>query len=270
MLPSAARLVIGQYIPLESFVHRLNPFLKLVLTFCLMVGLFVFTTPQAYTAFLLFWLLSYRLARLTLAFFLRAVRPLLVVILFTVVLHVFFTKGQPLWELGPIQITREGLHNAAHFSARLILLVNFTSLLTLTTSAIELTFAIEKLLKPLSRLGFPAQDFAMMLTIALRFIPVLFNEMDKIVKAQTCRAVQFRSGSVARRVRNYLAILVPLFINAFQRALELAQAMDVRCYQAGRERGRFRVYPVAIRDVAAVLGTSTLFALLIGLRTAAR
>lgn len=270
MLPSAARLVIGQYVPLESFVHRLNPFLKLVLTFGLMAGLFIFTDPRSYLIFLSFWLLAYRLAGLGLSFFLRAVRPLLVVLLFTIVLHVFFTRGTPLFGLGPVQVTREGLANAAHFSARLVLLVNFTSLLTLTTSAIELTFALEKLLKPLSRLGFPAQDFAMMLTIALRFIPVLFNEMDKILKAQTCRAVQFRTGSIARRTRNYLAILVPLFINAFQRALELAQAMDVRCYQAGRERGRFRVYPASPRDFAATLSTAGLFAVLVGLQTAAR
>lgn len=266
MLPSSARLVIGQYIPLDSFVHRLNPFLKLVLTFALMVGLFLFTSAESYGVFFLFWLVVYRAAGLTLGFFFRAVRPLLLLIGFTMLLHLLFTKGTPLASLGPIVVTREGVSNAAHFSVRLILLVNFTSLLTLTTSAIELTFAIERLLGPLTKVGFPAQDFAMMLTIALRFIPVLFNEMDKILKAQTCRAVQFRSGSISRRLRNYLAILVPLFINAFTRALELAQAMDVRCYQAGQARGRFRVYPASARDAVAVLSMGALFALLIWMR----
>ncbi len=257
MLPSAARMVIGQYIPLDSPIHRLNPFLKLILTFCLMAGLFVFTSAEAYLLFLAFWVVAFKLAWLDFGFFLKATRPLLFLIMFTVVLHVFFTPGTPLVKYGIFSITEEGIRNACHFSTRLILLVNFTSLLTLSTSAIELTFAIERLLKPLSRFGFPSQDFAMMLTIALRFIPVLFNELDKILKAQTCRAVQFRSGSMAKRIRNYMAILVPLFINAFTRALELAQAMDVRCYQAGQERGQFRKYPFAFRDgmaMAVLLG----------------
>ena len=152
---------------------------------------------------------------------------------------------------------------ATHFVCRLIFLVGFTSILTLTTSAIELTFGLERLTRPLNRFGFPSEEFAMMLTIALRFIPVLFNEMNKIMKAQMCRGANFTRGPLMQRARTYLSILVPLFVNSFHRAIELAEAMEVRCYQTGQQRSSLREYPFCLRDAAAIGILGLLIALLV-------
>lgn len=248
----ASQLVIGQYIPGETPMHRLNPLLKLVLTMLVMVGLFAFAGWRHYAVFAAFWLFTYLLARLPFVFFVRGLRPILFLIGMTFLLHLFLTPGKVvLVNLGPASITQEGLQQGLYFTVRLILLVSFTSLLTLTTSTVELTFAIERLTKPLKRLGFPSEDFAMMLTIALRFIPVLFLELDKIVKAQRARGARFDRGTMQERGQAYLAILVPLFTNTFGRALELATAMEVRCYQAGAQRGSLREHPARFADLVA-------------------
>lgn len=247
----ASQLVIGQYIPGETLIHRLNPLLKLVLTILVMVGLFAFASWRHYAAFALFWLAAYLSARLPFRFFVRGLRPILLLIGMTFLLHLFLTPGKVvLVKLGPASITQEGLSQGIYFSVRLVLLVSFTSLLTLTTSTVELTFAIERITRPLKRLGFPSEDFAMMLTIALRFIPVLFLELDKIVKAQRARGARFDRGTMTQRGQAYLAILVPLFTNTFSRALDLATAMEVRCYQAGSQRGSLREHPFRAADLA--------------------
>lgn len=250
----ASQLVIGQYIPGESLVHRLNPLLKLVLTLAVMVGVFAFSSWRQYAVFGLVWLVAYLCARLPFFFFVRGLRPILFLIGMTFVLHLFLTPGtHVLASLGPISITQEGLAQGVYFTVRLVLLVSFTSLLTLTTSTVELTFAIERITKPFKRLGFPSEEFAMMLTIALRFIPVLFLELDKIVKAQRARGVRFDEGPLKDRGQAYLSILVPLFFNTFARALELATAMEVRCYEAGMKRGSLREHPFRAADLAVTL-----------------
>lgn len=262
MLDPSARLLIGQYVPGQSLLHRANPFLKVVLCIVLMGTLFLFTGASQYGLILLGWVLGCLLSGLPFGLFLRGLRPLVFLLGFTALLHLVLTPGTLLTTVGPLTITEEGVANACHFSVRLLLLVSFTSLLTLTTSSIELTFAIEKLLRPFSKVGFPAQDFAMMLAIALRFVPVLFAEMDKIIKAQTCRGVDFSRGSPAARVRSYLSILVPLFVSAFSRALDLATAMEIRCYQSDRPRTSLREYPLSTADVSLALGTMGLVVLL--------
>jgi len=249
----ASQLVIGQYIPGDSIVHRTNPFLKLVLTIGLMVGIFVFNSWKQYAVFAASWLVVYLSSRLSLVFFWKGLKPILFLIVMTFFLHLFLTPGGAvLFQWGPVSISEQGLSQGAYFTVRLIMLVSFTSLLTLTTSTMELTFAIERLLSPAKRLGFPSEEFAMMLTIALRFIPVLFLELDKIIKAQRCRGVDFSGGGLRSRGHAYLSILVPLFLNTFARAMELATAMEVRCYEAGVKRGCLREHPFRREDALAV------------------
>jgi len=261
LFSGSSQLVIGQYVPTGSVVHRLNPLLKLVLVFVMMVALFVFDSGFDYACIALFWLCAFLLSRLSLGFLLRGLKPIFFLVVLTFVLHLLVATGEPYIPVGPISVSRPGLMNALFFASRLLLLVGFTSLLTLSTSAIELTFALERCAKPFAPLGFPAEEFAMMLTISLRFIPVLFGEMEKIMKAQICRGASFTRGSFMDRIRNYLSLLVPLFANAFQRAYELALAMEVRCYQAGGTRTSWRAYPFRFRDAMAC-------ALVVGLVTA--
>ena len=253
LFSGSSQLVIGQYVPTGSIIHRLNPLLKLILVFILMVALFLFDNGQDYAIIACFWLFAFMLSRLSLSFLLRGLKPIFFLVVLTFVLHLFVATGEPYIDVGPLSISQPGLLNAAFFASRLLLLVGFTSLLTLSTSAIELTFALERCTKPLAPLGFPAEEFAMMLTISLRFIPVLFGEMEKIMKAQTCRGASFTRGGLMDRIRNYLSLLVPLFANAFQRAYELALAMEVRCYQAGGVRTSWRAYPFRGKDAIALL-----------------
>lgn len=260
----ASQLVIGQYIPGETLLHRLNPLLKLVLTMLVMVGLFAFATWRHYAVFAVVWLIAYLISRLPFFFFVRGLRPILMLIGMTFLMHLFLTPGDKvLWQWGFLSITEEGFKQGLYFTVRLVLLVSFTSLLTLTTSTVELTFSIERITRPFKRLGFPSEDFAMMLTIALRFIPVLFLELDKIVKAQRARGARFDRGSLAQRGQAYLSILVPLFTNTFARALELATAMEVRCYQAGSQRGSYREHPFRLADAGVSLAFVGLFVVLI-------
>lgn len=264
---SASQLVIGQYIPGTSVLHRLNPLLKLILVLMVMVGVFAFPSWKHYLVFGGLWLVSYLLSRLPFAFFLRGLRPILYLVGMTCLLHLFLTPGgRVVARLGFLSITDEGVRQGVYFTVRLLLLISFTSLLTLTTSTVELTFAIERVARPLKRVGFPAEEFAMMLTIALRFIPVLFLELDKIVKAQRCRGVDFSSGGLTARAHAYCAVLVPLFNNTFNRALELATAMEVRCYQTGARRGSLREHPFRGEDAAVCVLFAALLVLLVNLR----
>lgn len=259
-------MVVGQYVPGDSTIHRLNPLFKVVLTLFLTLLLFVFSRPVQYLVFLGALVLVFRASRLGLMFFLRGLKPILFLILFTLLIHVCFTPAAPgevpLLALGPFTLSRTGIAQGILFASRLAMLVGFTTLLTLTTSTVELTFAIERLLGPLKRVGFPASEFAMMLTIALRFIPVLFLELDKITKAQRARGVQF-DGSIKERVQDLFTVLIPLFLNTFQRAFDLAAAMEVRCYEAGKVRGHLREYPITRLDLMALLFALLLTSILV-------
>jgi len=265
IVTASSQLVIGQYVPTGSIIHRLNPLLKLLLVFVMMVALFILPGGVDYCFIAVFWFVSFSLSRLSIGFLIRGLKPIFFLVALTFILHLLVTTGGPYIDLGFASISRPGLTNAVFFASRLLLLVCFTSLLTLTTSAIELTFALERCAKPLERLfGFPAEEFAMMLTISLRFIPVLFAEMEKIMKAQICRGASFTRGGLMARVRNYLSLLIPLFANAFQRANELALAMEVRCYQTGQQRTSWRSYPLRGKDVvAAVLVVGLVVSLLV-------
>jgi energy-coupling factor transport system permease protein len=247
-------MILGQYVPLDSPIHNLNPTLKLVLLLAVMTTLLAFKLGTQFALIGILWLLTVLLSRLSPVFVLKGLRPILFLLVLTFVMHCVLTDGKTvLLDLGLFTLTQEGLSQASFFTGRLAMLVAFTSLLTLTTSAVELSFAIEQLTKPLTVFGFPSGEFAMMLTIALRFIPVLFREMDKILKAQTCRGAPFSRGSPMERAKAYLSILVPLFLNSFNRALELATAMEIRGYDPGAPRGQYRRHPFGARDVFALL-----------------
>ncbi len=246
-------LTLGQYIPLDSFVHHLDPRCKILGVLFFMTGAFLVQDPR----FFLFWggilMVCAFLSKLSLGILLRGARPILILVLFTVVLHLFFSDGTPLWSWGIFRITREGIVGAARMGIRLLLLVIFAGYLTLTTSPMELADGMESLFSPFRKFGFPAHEMAMMMTIALRFIPTLLDETDRIMKAQLARGADLEGGGIFRRLRAFIPVLVPLFLIVFQRAEDLAIAMDARCYTGGK--GRTRMHPLNwhMRDSGALL-----------------
>lgn len=242
-------VTIGQYYPGDSVVHRLDPRTKLGLSFAFIIVLFLVQgfLPYAWLAALV--LLVAQIASVPLRVMLRGLRPLKFIIALTFILHVFTTRGGVvLWHLGFLRIDSHGLAQGAFLSFRLILLVVATSLLTLTTSPIALTDGLERILSPGAKLGLPAHELAMMMTIALRFIPTLIDEADKIMRAQLARGADFETGGLIKRAKNLLPLLVPLFVSAFRRADELAMAMEARAYRGGKHRTRLKVLQYTSSD----------------------
>ncbi|HPT78736.1 MAG TPA: energy-coupling factor transporter transmembrane protein EcfT [Candidatus Atribacteria bacterium] len=245
-------ITLGQYYPKDSPIHRLDPRTKLVITFIFIVIIFFVRYYTGYLYVLAFLALILALSQIPVRHVLKGLKPLLFIIILTFLINLFFTSGGTvLLKWWKIEITQEGLRQAIFMALRLIFLVTGTSLLTLTTSPIALTDGIELLLKPLRVIRFPAHELAMMMTIALRFIPTLLEETDKIMKAQTARGADFESGNLIQRAKALVPLLVPLFISAFRRADELAMAMEARCYRGGENRTRMKVLKVEARDYAA-------------------
>ena len=242
-------ITMGQYYPVESPIHRLDPRIKIVLTIAFIVAVFLVHTLAGYLLIFGFvWLVS-RLAKIPFKMLLKGIRPLRIILIFTFILNLFFTPGdQVLVEFWIIRITLEALRQAVFYSLRLVFLVLGTSLLTLTTSPVSLSDGIELLLSPLKKIHFPAHELAMMMTIALRFIPTLLDETDKIMKAQMARGADFESGNLISRAKAMVPLLVPLFVSAFRRAGDLAMAMESRCYHGGEGRTRFRVLKLTRND----------------------
>lgn len=255
-------ITIGQYIPGESIVHQLDPRTKILATFLFIALLFLVDTFTGYAlgALLLFSIVL--LSRIPVKFVLRGIRPLVFIIVLTLCLHFFMTEGRVLFQFWFLKLTYEGLIRGLMMVSRLILLIIGSSLLTLTTSPILLTDGIESLLKPFKVIGVPAHELAMMMTIALRFIPTLVEETEKIMKAQMARGADFESGNIFQRAKSLIPILIPLFVSAFRRADELATAMEARGYRGGEGRTRFRVLRFTRRD-AAVLILITAFVALV-------
>lgn len=221
-------ITIGQYYPTSSSVHELDPRTKILITFIYIFGLFFVNSFIGYTFVALSFFGAVKLSKVPLKFILRGLKSIMFILLFTVALNMFFTRtGNTLFAIGFISITDEGLMIAAKMGIRLILLIVGSSLLTLTTSPIELTDGIESLLNPFTKIGVPAHEIAMMMSISLRFIPILLEETDKIMKAQMARGADFESGNIIQRAKAMIPIMVPLFISAFRRAEELAMAMEL-------------------------------------------
>ena len=243
-------ITIGQYIPGNSIVHRLDPRTKIIITLAYMILLFTLNNFYGYIFPVGFILLATLLSGISVRYLLKGLKPLVFIITLTFLLNSFMIKGRVIYELGPFDITYEGLSQGAFMAIRLILLITGTSLLTLTTSPISLTDGIERLLSPFKKIGVPAHELAMMMTIALRFIPTLLEEADKIMKAQMARGADFESGNLINRAKNLVPLLVPLFISAFRRADDLAMAMEARCYRGGENRTRMKELKMTFLDMA--------------------
>jgi energy-coupling factor transport system permease protein len=234
------KITSGQYFPVNSAVHRLDPRMKIIMTMLYIVILFL---PDNLPGLLVggaFGLSGYLISGISLKLIIRGLRPVIPVIIFTAILNMFFAAGEPLFHFWILTLTREGIVLAVLMMTRIICLIAGTSLLTYTTSPIALTDGIEQLLKPFSRIGLPAHELAMMMTIALRFIPTLIEETQKIMSAQKARGADMESGGLIRRSKALIPILVPLFVSSFRRADELALAMECRCYHGGEGRTRMK------------------------------
>ena len=236
-------ITIGQHFPGNSLVHRFDPRLKLVLTVAYIVLLFAASNPLGLTLSILFLGVMYKVAKIPVKMIGKSLKPILPIVLFTAVLNLFFVSGEgdPLVHFWFLTIYAEGVRYAVLMAVRVMALIAGTSLLTYTTSPIVLTDAIEQLLKPLGKLHFPVHELAMMMSIALRFIPTLIEETDKIMNAQKARGAQLDTGKMTDRVKALVPVLIPLFISAFRRAGELAMAMECRCYRGGTGRTRLKV-----------------------------
>jgi len=243
-------ITIGQYIPGESFVHKLDPRVKIIISIVYIVSLFLVNNFEGYIFVIAFAAISVAISKIPFRYIYKGLKPIFVLLLFTALINILMTSGtgQPLFHYGVIRIYREGLALAAFMILRLTFLIIGTSLLTLATSPIELTDGIEKLLNPFKKIGVPAHELAMMMTIALRFIPTLIDETDKIMKAQKARGADFESGNLLNRAKNLIPLLVPLFISSFRRADELAMAMEARCYRGGEGRTRMKELQLTNRD----------------------
>ena len=259
-------ITLGQYFPGTSFLHQLDPRCKIIATLIVIVAIFLAESLPAYGLITVFILLCFFISHLPLKLILKSLKPLWVIIILTMGIHVFTTSGTVIWQWGILHITWEGIRQGALMTARLIYLIVFSSLLTYTTSPIVLTDGIEHLLNPFRRIGVPAPELAMMMTIALRFIPTLLEETDRIMKAQTARGANFTSGSIMQRGRNMIPLLVPLFVSAFRRADDLATAMEARCYRGGEGRTRMHELAYTFRDTIAMIVVIGLTAVLVAMR----
>lgn len=256
-------ITIGQYYPTGSCIHKLDPRTKIIITFALIIGLFIINTFIPYVYIVAFILGVVYISKVPLGYILKGLKPLRILIIFTFLINVFMSQGDIIWSIGPLNATGEGIYRAFFMAIRLILLVIGTSILTLTTSPISLTDGIEQLLNPLRKIGVPAHELAMMMTIALRFIPTLLEETDKIMKAQMARGADFESGNIISRAKGLVPLLVPLFISAFRRADELAMAMEARCYRGGENRTKMKELKMDAGDTIALITTAFLLVILI-------
>lgn len=233
-------VTIGQYFPGDSLIHRLDPRTKILAVVFLSVAIFLPTAWPGYLLTAIFCFTAVALSQVPLSFILRGMKPILFFLAITVVFNAFLTPGEAIWQWGRLVVTREGLMLSLVGAIRLVLLVITASLLTLTTSPIRLTDGLERLLRPLTPLGVPAHELALMMTIALRFIPTLTEEADRIMRAQSARGADFHTGNVLNRARGLVPVMVPLFVASFRRADELATAMEARGYRGGHGRTKMR------------------------------
>lgn len=256
-------ITIGQYIPGNSFIHKLDPRVKILISIIYIVDLFIVNNFRGYIFIVIFTFLCIAVSKVKFSYIYKGLKPILILALITAVLNVFMTTGvnPPLFKWKFITVYREGIVLAVFMVLRLVFLIIGTSLLTLTTSPIELTDGIEKLLNPMRKIGLPAHELAMMMTIALRFIPTLMDETDKIMKAQMARGADFESGNLVNRAKSLIPILVPLFISSFRRADELAMAMEARCYRGGEGRTRMKQLKITNKDFIASLSMGCLVAI---------
>jgi len=257
-------ITIGQYLPGDTLVHKLDPRAKFIAMVLLIAAVFSISSFRGYLVFAVVALALFLVAKIPLLYVYRGLRPVLYILTFTLLVHFLMTRGgDVLIRLGPLRVESYGVYFGLFMALRVIFLVITASLLTLTTSSIALTDGLEYLMKPFARVGVPANEIAMMMTISLRFIPTLLEESEKIMKAQMARGADFESGNIFRRARSLLPLLVPLFVSAFRRADELAIAMEARCYRGVEGRTRLNELVAKPRDFASIAAAVLLLVVIV-------
>lgn len=242
-------ITLGQYYQADSPLHKMDPRVKLIGTILYIVTLFLYRNLTIYLVAFLFLAMVVKVSKVPLSYIIRGLKPIVILLLITAIFNMFLTKGEPIVSFWKFQLTWEGIVNAFYLCVRLIFLIIGSSLMTLTTTPNQLTDGMESLLGPLKKIKVPVHEISMMMSIALRFIPVLMEETDKIMKAQMARGAEFDSGNLIKKVKALVPLLVPLFISAFRRANDLAMAMEARCYQGGE--GRTKMKPLKYKTVDA-------------------
>ena len=240
-------ITLGQYYPADSVIHKLDPRTKLFATLLFIISVFSFDGIVGFIVMTAFLFGVIALSKVPLSFMLRGLKAIMILLVIAGLFNLFLTPGQVLWSIWKIHITREGLRNAVLMTIRMIYLIMGSSVMTLTTTPNQLTDGLEKALKPLQKINVPVHEIAMMMSIALRFIPILIEETDKIMKAQMARGADFETGGLVKKAKNMVPLLVPLFVSAFRRANDLALAMEARCYVGGE--GRTKMMPLVYHKV---------------------
>ncbi|MDP4107302.1 MAG: energy-coupling factor transporter transmembrane protein EcfT [Bacillota bacterium] len=262
------KMIFGRYVPVDSVVHRMDPRSKLTIIFLFVCIIFLANNWVTYALIGIYTILMLGLSRIPFRFLYTGLKPILWIVLFTLVLQLFFTnQGHLIFHLGPVKIYDEGIRQGIFISLRFFFLILMTSLLTLTTSPIEITDGLETILNPLKKVRFPVHELALMMSISLRFIPTLMSETDKIMKAQMARGVEFSGGPIKDRIKAVVALLIPLFVSSFKRAEELAIAMEARGYRGGEGRTKYRLLSWKTVDTFQILLLIILTVLLYVLRS---
>lgn len=258
-------ITIGQYYPTNSVIHRLDPRVKIVCTLAYLISLFLFKSVLGYAVCTIFLIAVIRISKVPFKFITKGLKPIILLLLMTTIFNLFFTStGNILVSIGFIKITEDGLRASVYMVLRLVYLIIGSSIMTLTTTPNELTDGIERLLRPLNKIKVPVHEIAMMMSIALRFIPILLEETDKIMKAQIARGADLESGNIIQKAKSMIPILVPLFVSAFRRANDLAMAMEARCYRGGDGRTKMKPLVYRKRDYVAYVVTACYLVVLIG------
>ncbi len=243
-------ITLGQYYQADSVIHKLDPRVKLIATITFIISLFIVQNFVGYIVAALFLVLAIKLSKVPFRFMVKGMRAIVFLLLITVVFNLFLTPGEALITIWKLTITKEGLKTAVFMAIRLMFLIVGSSVMTLTTTPNSLTDGMEKLMNPLKKIKVPVHEVAMMMSIALRFIPILIEETDKIMKAQIARGADFESGNLIKKAKSLVPLLVPLFISAFRRANDLAMAMEARCYRGGDHRTKMKPLKYKRRDAA--------------------
>ncbi len=258
-------ITIGQYFPGSSALHKMDPRMKIILTMAYIIMLFVADNLIGMAVGVVFLAVSYAVSKVPFKMIIKSLKPVIPIVIFTAVLNIFFVEGDAIVDFGFMKITWQGVYTAVIMAVRIVCLIAGTSLMTYTTSPISLTDGIERLLKPLSKIKVPVHELAMMMTIALRFIPTLIEETDKIMSAQKARGADMDTGGLMQRAKALIPILIPLFVSAFRRADELALAMECRCYRGGEGRTRMKQLYMTSVDVWGAVITGLTIAVIIAL-----
>ncbi|CAM3851158.1 energy-coupling factor transporter transmembrane component T family protein [Cytobacillus oceanisediminis] len=262
------KMIFGRYVPADSVIHRMDPRSKLILIFLFVCIVFLANNLLTYGFLTVYTFFMIALSKVPFRFIYTGLKPVLLLVIFTLFLHLFLTKeGEVIFQFGWLTIYEEGLRQGVFISLRFFLLILMTSILTLTTTPIEITDGLESLLAPLNKIKFPVHELALMMSISLRFIPTLMQETDKIMKAQTARGVDFASGPIKDRVKAIIPLLIPLFVSSFKRAEELAVAMEARGYRGGEGRTKYRQLSWGLKDTGMLALLAALTLVLFLLRT---